>query len=299
MTVSIPIQRLAHAADLPLPRYETAHAAGLDLMACIPADIIILPGKRALIPTGFAVALPDGFEAQVRPRSGLAAKHGITVLNAPGTIDADYRGEIGVILINLGEAEFAVMRGMRIAQLVVAPVSRAIAVEAVELPATDRGAGGFGSTGVRVENNDMLRPSERCFRHRGGARHALSCWRRASAKSKSRVRVSRGAIWSRPCNWCARVFWLACAVPVVVTVWRVTPPRLGGRDRAGGRAMKPQDPQDVPASDLGKSVIRPMWGDLAEEIMVRLDAITVDDLCMRSYKSGIPSEAHQKLDFII
>lgn len=149
MTVSIPIQRLAHAVDLPLPRYETAHAAGLDLMACIPADIIILPGKRALIPTGFAVALPDGFEAQVRPRSGLAAKHGITVLNAPGTIDADYRGEIGVILINLGEAEFAVMRGMRIAQLVVAPVSRAILVEAAELPATDRGAGGFGSTGVQ------------------------------------------------------------------------------------------------------------------------------------------------------
>ncbi|MBX9634032.1 MAG: dUTP diphosphatase [Magnetospirillum sp.] len=149
MTVALPIQRLAHAADLPLPRYETGHAAGLDLMACIPADITIAPGKRALIPTGFAVALPQGFEAQVRPRSGLAAKHGVTVLNAPGTIDADYRGEIGVILINLGEVEFAVSRGMRIAQLVVAPVSHATLVEVAELSETDRGAGGFGSTGVQ------------------------------------------------------------------------------------------------------------------------------------------------------
>ncbi|MBC7906419.1 MAG: dUTP diphosphatase [Rhodospirillaceae bacterium] len=149
MTVTVAIQRLSHAADLPLPRYETAHAAGLDLMACIPADISIAPGKRALIPTGFALALPEGFEAQVRPRSGLAAKHGITVLNSPGTIDADYRGEVAVILINLGDVDFAISRGMRIAQLVVAPVSRATLVETTELPATDRGAGGFGSTGVQ------------------------------------------------------------------------------------------------------------------------------------------------------
>lgn len=145
---TVTIQRLEHAADLPLPRYETEHAAGLDLMACVPADMVIGPGKRALIPTGFAIALPDGFEAQVRPRSGLAAKHGVTVLNSPGTIDADYRGEVGVILINLGEAAFTVTRGMRIAQMVVAPVARAHLVEAAELPATRRGAGGFGSTGV-------------------------------------------------------------------------------------------------------------------------------------------------------
>ncbi|MBC7951239.1 MAG: dUTP diphosphatase [Rhodospirillaceae bacterium] len=149
VTVTVPIQRLAHAADLPLPRYETAHAAGLDLMACIPADISIAPGKRALIPTGFALALPEGFEAQVRPRSGLAAKHGITVLNSPGTIDADYRGEVAVILINLGDTDFAITRGMRIAQMVVAPVARAILAETAELPQTDRGAGGFGSTGVQ------------------------------------------------------------------------------------------------------------------------------------------------------
>lgn len=149
MTVTVPIQRLPHAADLPLPRYETEHAAGLDLMACIPADITLAPGKRALIPTGFAIALPPGFEAQVRPRSGLAFKHGVTVLNAPGTIDADYRGELGVILINHGEAAFTISRAMRIAQLVIAPVAQAVLTETSELPATGRGAGGFGSTGVQ------------------------------------------------------------------------------------------------------------------------------------------------------
>ena len=149
MTVTVSIQRLAHAADLPLPRYETEHAAGLDLMACIPADITLQPGKRALVPTGFAIALPPGYEAQVRPRSGLAAKHGVTVLNAPGTIDADYRGELGVILINHGEVAFTITRAMRIAQMVIAPVAQAVLAETAELPATERGAGGFGSTGVQ------------------------------------------------------------------------------------------------------------------------------------------------------
>ena len=146
--IPVLIKRLEHAADLPLPAYETAHAAGMDLMACIPADITLAPGARTLVPTGFAIALPDGFEAQVRPRSGLAAKHGITVLNAPGTIDADYRGEIGVILVNLGQTAFAISRGMRIAQMVIAPVSRAIWQEAETLDDTQRGAGGFGSTGT-------------------------------------------------------------------------------------------------------------------------------------------------------
>lgn len=146
--VTVAIKRMEHAAGLPLPAYETAHAAGMDLMACIPADIELPPGKRALIPTGFAIALPEGFEGQVRPRSGLAAKHGITVLNAPGTIDADYRGEIGVILINLGDAAFAISRGMRIAQMVIAPVSRAQWREAENLDDTQRGTRGFGSTGT-------------------------------------------------------------------------------------------------------------------------------------------------------
>lgn len=149
MTVTVSMQRLAHGADLPLPRYESGHAAGLDLMACIPADITLAPGGRALIPAGFAMALPVGYEAQVRPRSGLAAKHGVTVLNAPGTIDADYRGEVAVILINLGDAAFTITRGMRIAQMVVAPVAQAILAEVAELPATARGAGGFGSTGTQ------------------------------------------------------------------------------------------------------------------------------------------------------
>lgn len=145
----VAIARLHHAADLALPRYETAHAAGMDLMACVPADIVLAPGRRALVPTGFAIALPAGFEAQVRPRSGLAARHGVTVLNSPGTIDADYRGEIGVVLINHGDVPFTVSRGMRIAQLVVAPVSRVAWREAESLPETGRGAGGFGSTGMK------------------------------------------------------------------------------------------------------------------------------------------------------
>ena len=143
------LRRLPHGAGLPLPAYQTAHAAGLDLAAAVPADapVTLAPGARGLIPTGFAIALPEGFEAQVRPRSGLAAHHGVTVLNTPGTIDADYRGEIQVILINLGAEPFVVTRGLRIAQLVIAPVVRATLVEADALDDTARGAGGFGSTG--------------------------------------------------------------------------------------------------------------------------------------------------------
>jgi dUTP pyrophosphatase len=148
MMIEVRIKRLEHASDLPLPAYETAHAAGMDLMACLSADLELAPGGRAIIPTGFSIALPEGYEAQVRPRSGLAAKHGVTVLNAPGTIDADYRGEIGVILINLGEAAFAISRGMRIAQMVIAPVSRAAWREVDTLDDTQRGTGGFGSTGT-------------------------------------------------------------------------------------------------------------------------------------------------------
>jgi dUTP pyrophosphatase len=143
------ILRLPHGADLPLPSYQSAHAAGLDLMAAVPTDApaTLAPGERRLIPCGIAIALPDGFEAQVRPRSGLAARHGVTVLNTPGTIDADYRGEVMVIMINLGMQPFVVTRGMRIAQMVVAPVARAGIVEVEALDATARGAGGFGSTG--------------------------------------------------------------------------------------------------------------------------------------------------------
>ncbi|MGE4249075.1 MAG: dUTP diphosphatase [Parvibaculaceae bacterium] len=141
----VAIRRLAHGEGLALPAYETEHAAGMDLRAA--EDAILPPGGRALVATGFAIALPDGFEAQVRPRSGLAAKHGVTLLNAPGTIDADYRGEIKVILINHGDQAFAVKRGDRIAQMVVAPVTRVMLKEEQELSRTSRGQGGFGSTG--------------------------------------------------------------------------------------------------------------------------------------------------------
>jgi dUTP pyrophosphatase len=147
--IAVNILRLPHGADLPLPAYQSAQAAGLDLVAAVAADapVMLMPLGRALIPTGIALALPAGTEAQVRPRSGLAARHGITVLNSPGTIDADYRGEVQVILANLGAEPFAVTRGMRIAQLVIAPVSRARLIEAQSLDITARGDGGFGSTG--------------------------------------------------------------------------------------------------------------------------------------------------------
>jgi len=145
-TVAIPIQRLPHGADLDLPRYATPAAAGVDLLAAVAADLVLTPGGRALVPTGIAIAVPPGFEGQVRPRSGLALKSGVTVLNSPGTIDADYRGEIGVVLVNFGHAPFTVRRGDRIAQLVIAPCLRAEWREATTLPATQRGGGGFGST---------------------------------------------------------------------------------------------------------------------------------------------------------
>lgn len=150
MTVKIGVKRLRHAEGLPLPRYETPDSAGMDLLAALPEDTIFTLeiGKRALIPTGLCFELPVGFEGQVRPRSGLALKHGITVLNSPGTIDADYRGEVSVLLINLGDAPFQVTRGMRIAQLVVAPVTRGEFEERDTLSDTSRGAGGYGSTGV-------------------------------------------------------------------------------------------------------------------------------------------------------
>jgi len=147
--IQLPIRYLPHAEGLPLPAYQTAHAAGLDLLAAVPenAPLTLAPGKHALVPTGLAIALPEGFEAQVRPRSGLAAKHGVTVLNSPGTIDADYRGEIQVILINHSAEPFTIRRGERIAQMVIAPVVQATLVPTASLSETDRGSGGFGSTG--------------------------------------------------------------------------------------------------------------------------------------------------------
>jgi dUTP pyrophosphatase len=149
MSLILRVRRLPHGEDLPLPAYQSAAAAGMDLLAANDDPLFLEPGARALVPTGIAIALPEGAEAQVRPRSGLAAKHGVTVLNTPGTIDADYRGEIKVILINLGDAPFTIERGSRIAQMVVAPVARAELVEVADLEETARGAGGFGSTGSR------------------------------------------------------------------------------------------------------------------------------------------------------
>jgi dUTP pyrophosphatase len=149
VAINVNIRQLAHAEGLPLPAYQSAHAAGLDLLAAVPdaAPVVLAAGKHALVPTGLAIALPDGFEAQVRPRSGLAAKHGVTVLNSPGTIDADYRGEIQVILINHGAEPFTIRRGERIAQMVIAPVVQAKLVPVASLSDTKRGSGGFGSTG--------------------------------------------------------------------------------------------------------------------------------------------------------
>jgi dUTP pyrophosphatase len=148
--IKVRIMRLPHGADLPLPEYQSGAAAGLDLLAAVAAGapVEIAPGTRALIPTGIAISLPLGHEGQVRPRSGLAIRHGVTVLNSPGTIDADYRGELQVILVNLGTEPFVVQRGMRIAQIVIAPVKHAVLVESNDLDPTERATGGFGSTGI-------------------------------------------------------------------------------------------------------------------------------------------------------
>lgn len=148
-SITVAIQRLAHGDGLALPAYATPQSAGMDIAAAIAEDVLLKPGERALIPAGFAIALPPDHEAQIRPRSGLALRHGVTLINTPGTIDADYRGEIGVILINLGEHDFTVTRGLRIAQMVVAPVARAAFAEVDALPESVRGAGGFGSTGLQ------------------------------------------------------------------------------------------------------------------------------------------------------
>jgi len=147
---TVRVRRLPHGAGMPLPAYKSAGAAGCDLAAAVPADapLIVPPGGRSLVPTGFAIALPAGFEGQVRPRSGLSIEHGVTVINAPGTIDADYRGEVCVPVVNLGTEAFTITRGMRVAQLVVAPVIKATFVETEELAATGRGDSGFGSTGL-------------------------------------------------------------------------------------------------------------------------------------------------------
>ncbi|SFJ15941.1 dUTP pyrophosphatase [Bosea sp. OK403] len=160
--VTIPVRRVGHGAGLPLPAYESAGAAGLDLRAALAEEgtLVMAPGERIAVPTGLALQLPAGFEAQVRPRSGLAFRHGITVLNSPGTVDSDYRGEVTAILINLGQEPFTIRRGDRIAQLVIAPVTQANLVETTILDETARGAGGFGSTGVSDAPNSDISKSD-------------------------------------------------------------------------------------------------------------------------------------------
>ena len=146
--VSVVVKRLPHNADLPLPEYESVAASGMDLPAAIESDLIIKPGERQLVPTGLAIALPDGYEAQIRPRSGLALRKGVTILNTPGTIDSDYRGEVKVILVNFSNCNFKIQRGMRIAQMVIAPVLQVSLMDVDVLPETNRGDDGFGSTGT-------------------------------------------------------------------------------------------------------------------------------------------------------
>lgn len=160
--IKVNVRRLQHAADLPLPAYQTAEAAGFDLVAAVPAGnpITLSTGDSALVPTGLIFELPSGNEAQVRPRSGLAAKFGITVLNSPGTIDSDYRGEVSVILINLGKKPFTINRGERIAQMIIAPIVRAALEEVAQVTGTKRGTGGFGSTGIKTSTSSPKRKKQ-------------------------------------------------------------------------------------------------------------------------------------------
>jgi dUTP pyrophosphatase len=147
--IRVLVCRLPGASDIALPQYMSGGAAGADIVAALDDDVVLLPGERRLIPTGFSLEVPVGFEVQIRPRSGLALKHGITLLNSPGTIDCDYRGPVGVILINHGSEPYTVRRGDRVAQMILAPVSRAVFTEHLELAVSERGSGGFGSTGIR------------------------------------------------------------------------------------------------------------------------------------------------------
>lgn len=188
--ISVKVCRLAHGSGLPLPERQTPDAAGLDLIAATPADapVLLLPGAFAKIPTGLQLALPAGYEGQVRPRSGLAAKHGVTVLNSPGTIDADYRGEVSVLLINLGTAPVQISRGERIAQLVIAPVSSARLVEVKILDATTRGSGGFGSTGVKEKKPRNARRSGKDVSPARGSKKSIGKRSRRAGKQQSRTR---------------------------------------------------------------------------------------------------------------
>jgi dUTP pyrophosphatase len=187
-TVRVPVRVLQHGEGLPLPQYQSDEAAGLDLLAAIGAQVTVVigPGRRALIPTGLSLELPSGFEGQVRPRSGLALKHGITVLNSPGTIDSDYRGEVMIILINLGSAPFAIKRGERIAQLVVAPVTRAELIEASEISSTRRGSGGFGSTRVSTQAKPAKTPKAAKAQKNKTKKSAVKDPAKARAKRRAR-----------------------------------------------------------------------------------------------------------------
>lgn len=187
-TVRVPVRVLQHGEGLPLPQYQSDEAAGLDLLAAIGAQVTVVigPGRRALIPTGLSLELPSGFEGQVRPRSGLALKHGITVLNSPGTIDSDYRGEVMIILINLGSAPFAIKRGERIAQLVVAPVTRAELIEAREISSTRRGSGGFGSTRVSTQAQPAKTPKAAKAQKNKTIKSAVKAPAKARAKRRAR-----------------------------------------------------------------------------------------------------------------
>jgi dUTP pyrophosphatase len=156
MSVNLSVKRFAHSMGLDLPSYATNQSAGMDLLAAITEDLTLSPGTRKLIPTGIAISLPIGYEAQIRPRSGLALKNGITLMNSPGTIDADYRGEVGVILVNLGQEDFTVTRGMRIAQMVIAQYTIVTMKEVASLEETERGTGGFGSTGIYTKVSELV-----------------------------------------------------------------------------------------------------------------------------------------------
>jgi dUTP pyrophosphatase len=156
MSINLSIKRFAHSIGLDLPSYATNQSAGMDLLAAINEDVVLSPGARKLIPTGIAMSLPIGYEAQIRPRSGLALKNGITLMNSPGTIDADYRGEVGVILVNLGQENFTVTRGMRIAQMIIAQYASVTIREVADLEETERGSGGFGSTGIYTKVSELV-----------------------------------------------------------------------------------------------------------------------------------------------
>ena len=295
----IAIQTLPHAQDLPLPSYATEHSAGMDLLAAITEDVIILPHKHVLIKTGIAIALPEGYEAQVRPRSGLALKYGVTVLNTPGTIDADYRGEIGVVLINHSTEKFVVTRGARIAQMIIAPYTRATWNLVETLEESERGAGGFGFYGHTFKENRMIGLPRKIFYAMEAVVYV--------AYNGAHTRVSSKEIATQqgmPTRYLEQIMQRLVRSGILKGVRGPHGGYLLAREKRritlADICRAVGEEEDIPASTtLGDKVILPAINDLQRNLISQLDKITISALCEQAASRNIKKAADENTDFTI